>query len=299
MTEQRLEERITTGQILDVLSRKPTAWNRSYAFWNECKKNSKLEALCVGTCESGDIPISILLSSLGAGNLVSAAGGFAAGITLGSAYAYYHIKRDAKKYGVELSPKEVALAVLAAEVGCILGATGTTSGIGYITGEDYPLSTPEGKMILLASIPPAYLIGTSAMSYLSLLQKKEAGRMIAKKGALYDFMDLSHEELGVKTDDLILNSPNAGKVSLNQNVLTFHGTGSSLTIKEKELPTGYQKDFNPETHSLYLAQSPLARYFPDARKTLSSFVNGSLEKKGYSPNIVQNPFIHEISCSRA
>ena len=296
MDERIRNDRLTANDAFDVLSVKPSKKDILSAYWGEWKKNSGLEAFCVGACEVGDTPTILLASHLGAGSLLTSSLGFAAGVAMGVSYATHHIKRDAKEHGLELSPKEIALSVITAESACILSATGTTSTASYIAGETYSNTSPEGRLIVLSSLPFAYLIGTTAMSILTLNQKKEAGRMISEKGKIPELTSLVYNDLGATNGQAYYGFP-FGEVLSNNNSITLRNKKSYIRIKEEELPKSYHEDFNPEENSLYLIHSNLAQYLPETRKNLESFLENSFEEIGALPSVVKNPLIHDHSHS--
>lgn len=299
LSQENLEQKVTTVQVFGLLGRETTVGDISRAYWNEYKKNSWFEIPCVGSCEVGDFSgVAAFQYVLGLSSQAhpfpSNLAGFVSGAVIGFGYGSWHYGRDADKKSYNASFKEIAEAVATAESGCILGATATTSILG-VAASQYPLVSQEGIGIRLASMVPAYLIGTALMSAMTLRQKQEASRMIAQKGALPELEDFVYRDLKI-TDGQALHGSIASDIELKDDKLILQGVNSELVVKEKPLPTGYHKDFNPETNSLYLVQSPLARYFHDARKTLRNFVSDSFNGIGYNPTIVRNPFVHEHIC---
>ena len=273
-----------------------SALDYAKGIYEESKGNLKPEALCISACTAGEIVGASLayyggraMEEVNQNQFLQNLGeffvnysnelGIPVAIAAGGTYIYNHVKKDAEKHGVKPSPLEVAYWAGTTESICVAFAVGIEyAGMNwfgnFLTG---PLD-PENLAVELTAWALAFLPATAAMSVLTFDKKKEAGRIIADKGKLYDVADSLRED---------------HEVSDNGNRIRVHGNQSSLTISEQELPQVYHRDFDSKKSSLYRILAPRAKYSEDARTSLEGLACGAFNTAKIPHVHVKDPFSHD------
>jgi hypothetical protein len=278
------------------------------AFGKECAKNLPFEWKCIAMCEAGDIAGTYASAATSAYDFSNEIG-FLSGVFTGLGYAYAHTVNDAKKHGVEPSFTEAAMAAGTAEAGCVTAATAVVYYFGSRWGIDFsdPVLVKDvlenWKLyaqdfgIRLSSLIPALPIGLLAMSSFTFPKKGEAGRLVAKKGSLYDVADFLRENYAV-TDKKAMVAKLAGSAINESPTVRVYGNNSMIKIREQRLPSLYHGAFSQKDHSLYRVFSSGAKYSPEAKKSAEGLVCRAFSEIGLGNHFhVRNPFLHEHSHS--
>jgi len=266
--------------------------------YEESRGNLKPEALCISACTAGEIVGASLayyggraMEAINQNQFLQDLGGFfvnysnewgiPVAIAAGGIYIYNHIKKDSEKHNAKPSRLEVLYWAGTTESICVATAIGIEyAGMNWFGN---PLTGPldlENLSVELLGWAFAFAPATAAMSVLTFDKKKEAGRIIADKGKLYDVAD------GLREDH---------KVSGSGNRIRVHGDQSSLTISEQELPQIYHRDFDPKKSSLYRILAPRAKYSKDARTSLEGFACEAFNIAKVPHAHVEDPFAHDHS----
>jgi len=254
--------------IEDILDEKITFGDRSRAFYNEMKKNLKLETFCILACESGEwlTEIGAFLAGCSFQNEIGILGGVSAGAT----YALYHVYKHAKKHGEgKASLVDAAGYALSTESGCIIGATLSEYSAGkFFTSSNNPL-TLDNAAIRGVALVPAFGIGLVLMSAFTYRKTKECSRGVSEKKVL--------EELKPSLE-----------YKLDKNKLEITGKGSSLIIKEKNLPKTYQNSFDKTKCSLYTINSDIVRAKPEYGHEVEEYCEGLFQQAGHELRFMDN-----------
>jgi hypothetical protein len=290
LTECREFSQKDLEEVLGILERDPSFTNKLKRFGEECVSNGRFEALCIGFCEAGELAGEVAAFNL---NLdYSNEWGLLTGIFAGGTYALQHVYRDAKKHlGRSPSFSDAFSWTATTESSCVGSATGTEYLAGKLLGvaAANPI-TGLNLAVRIGALIPAFLIGTAAMSGLTLRKKDEVGRFISGKNGLFVLEDELAREM--RNNSKINQNP-LSNIKLSKGRLRIYGDSSHLDIQEKEIPRTYRGEFDETRESLYLVRSPLVRYSPGDKKDLLEYIQGFVEKTGRSIIPVKNIFEHD------
>lgn len=254
--------------IEEILDEKISFRDNYKAFFREMKRNLKLEAICILSCEAGEwlTEIGAFLAGCSFQNEI----GIIGGVSAGASYALYHVYKHAKQHGKEkASLIDAAWYAGSTESGCVIGATLAEYSAGkFIVSSNNPL-TLNNAVIRAATLIPAFGIGLVLMSSFTYLKSKECFRGISDKGAL--------EKLKPSLE-----------YSLNKDELEIIGKGSTLVIKEKKIPKTYQKSFDKNEHSLYTINSGIVRAKPEYGHEFEEYCEKLFQQSGYKLEFVDN-----------
>ncbi len=254
--------------IEEILNEKISLKDSSKAFYKEMKKNLKLESACILACEAGEwlTEIGTFLAGISFYNEI----GILGGITAGASYSMYHVYKHAKKHNSgNASLVDAAAYFASTESGCVIGATMSEYAAGkFIAVTNNPLAWNNAAVRALTLVP-AFGVGLILMSAFTYVKGKETARGVSKKGILQEL------------------KPNL-KYELNSNKLGIKGKGSSLLIKEKNLPATYQKEFDKNEYSLYSIKSSIARVKPEYGHVIEEYCEDLFHNVGHELNIMDN-----------
>ncbi|MDP2907101.1 MAG: hypothetical protein Q8O03_04120 [Nanoarchaeota archaeon] len=254
--------------IEEILDEKISFKDNSRAYYHEMKKNLKLEAACILACEAGEwvTEIGAFLAGISFYNEI----GILGGITAGASYSMYHVYKHAKKNNSgNASLVDAAAYFASTESGCVIGATMAEYAAGkFIAATNNPL-TWNNAMVRALTLAPAFGIGLVLMSAFTYVKGKETVKGVSKKGVLQELKPSLEYEL-------------------NSNKLEIKGKGSSLLIKEKNLPATYQKEFDKNEYSLYSIRSNIARVKPEYKHVIEEYCEELFINSGHELNIRDN-----------
>ena len=277
--------------VKDAWDIKPGLMRRIDAFKEECIGNFPFEWKCITACEGGDIfgTYAAAFINFGSPNLA----GYFIGVGTGLLYASRHVSQDAKKHDMIPSKKDIAIAVLSAELGCTTMATLVPAIIGAVYGVDFsdPTFIEYAKDFGLRSLAliPAIPAGLIAMSALTLPQKSEVGRLVTKKDELYHVADALRDDYWVED-----NRNKRGSSAIPTVIV--RGENSKIKIREETLPVTYQNEFDPEINSLYRVFAPTGKYSDVAKTSAKGLTCDVFKKIGLENHVhVKDPFAHDHS----
>lgn len=259
--------------IEEILDEKITFKDSYNAFYREMKHNLKLEAICILTCEAGEwlTEIGAFLAGCSLQNEI----GIIGGVSAGASYALYHVYKHAKKHGEEnASLVDAAWYAGSTESGCVIGATLSEYTAGkFIVSSNNPL-TLNNAAIRAATLIPAFGIGLVLMSAFTYKKRRECSMGVSEKKVL--------EKLKPSLE-----------YKLDKNKLEIIGQGSSLVIKEKNLPKTYQNSFDKTKHSLYVINSDIVRAKPEYGHEVGEYCEELFQQAGHKLELFDNIY----SCS--
>ena len=260
--------------IVEFLNHPYSSKDKGRAFWEECKKNLRLEAWCIGACEVGEFGSELLAYGNGWSDINTP--GLVGGVTLGLLYSLGHTYKHGRKHSKNVSLVDAFKYALSAESACVVSATGVEYVLGLATVQN-PLSGIN-LMIRGLGLVPAFGLGLTAMSALTYLHNNEAGRFLTEENALpevYDYLTNMDENLPLLPSD---------------RRLEIQGTQSFLSVSERSVPRSLRDDSTGK--SLYLVKSPVCRYRPESRAVMREAVGNLFRDSGFVVEPVQNIFRH-------
>jgi len=274
-----LQPELGIEKIVDILNQKYSHKDKWRGFKGVMRENYKLEAICIGVCEAGDVFGGIAAYEIGfqSWNIL----GLPLGIIAGFGYAVMHTLKEGKEKSQHVGLKDAIPYALSAELGCVVGATSLETAAVNL-GNTFSPYDPVTLGLTIGALPLAFGVGLVIMGGFSYYNKREVGSIIAESDSFPDVTDYVKKNF----DDSGL------QIHVSQRDLRLKGNHNNVVLSQRTIPHYLKKSLDPRKYSSHKIRLPVSRYDPGASQLTRDFFIGVYNQLSIPFQFESNIFHH-------